>query len=129
MVGLVSTAGTIVCTVKSKSVPVGTDGSVVEDTMDKPGKFRQHVKMLAPSPPIYIGGLEFLAPTVIEVQKASTSIERMGVEKANPLILAGVSDMLASIVDGSMGMFPHTNSRAMIHDIVVGFFVEAPLKM
>jgi hypothetical protein len=53
---------------------------VVEDTMDKLGEFCQCVKMLAPSPPIYIGGLEFPTSTVIEVQKASTSIERMGVE-------------------------------------------------
>jgi hypothetical protein len=53
---------------------------MVEDTMDKPGEFRQHVKMFAPSPPIDIGGLEFLASTVIEVQKASTGIERMGFE-------------------------------------------------
>jgi hypothetical protein len=78
--GLVSPASTIACTVQSKLVPVGTDGSVVEDTMDKPGKFHWHVKMFAPSPPIYIGGLEFLASTVIEVQEASTSIERTGVE-------------------------------------------------
>jgi hypothetical protein len=53
---------------------------VVEDTMDKPGKFCQCVKMLAPSPPIYIGGLEFLASTVIEVHEASTTVERTGVE-------------------------------------------------
>jgi hypothetical protein len=53
---------------------------VVEDTTDKLGKFCWHVKMLAPSPPIYIGGLEFLASTVVEVQEASTSVERMGVE-------------------------------------------------
>jgi hypothetical protein len=36
--------------------------------------------MFAPSPPIYIGGLEFPASTVVEVQKASTGIERTGVE-------------------------------------------------
>jgi hypothetical protein len=53
---------------------------VVEDTMDKLGKLRWHVKMFAPSPPIYIGGLEFSASTVIEVQEASTAVERMGVE-------------------------------------------------
>jgi hypothetical protein len=53
---------------------------VVEDTTDKLDKLHQHVKMLAPSPPIHIGGLAFLAPTVIEVQEASTTVERMGVE-------------------------------------------------
>jgi N-acetyl-beta-hexosaminidase len=53
---------------------------MVEDTMDKLGKFCQHVKMLAPSSPIHIGGLEFLALNVIEVQEASTSIERTGVK-------------------------------------------------
>jgi hypothetical protein len=78
--GLVSTASTIACAVKSKSVPIGADGGVVEDTMDKLGEFCRHVKMFAPSPPIHIGGLEFPALTVIEVQKASTSIERMGVK-------------------------------------------------
>jgi hypothetical protein len=78
--GLVSTASAIACTIKSKLVPVGADGGVVEDTTDKLGKFRQHVKMLAPSLPIHIGGLEFLASTVVEVQEASTSIERTGVE-------------------------------------------------
>jgi hypothetical protein len=78
--GLVSTAGAIACAIKSKPVPVRTDGDVVEDPMDKLGKFCQHVKMFAPSPPIHIGGLELLAPIVIEVQEASTSIERMGVE-------------------------------------------------
>jgi hypothetical protein len=60
---------------------------MVEDTTDKLGEFCWRVRVFAPSPPIYIGGLEFLALTVIEVQKASTSIERMGVEKVNPLIL------------------------------------------
>jgi hypothetical protein len=78
--GLISTACTVACAIKSKSVPVGADGSVVEDTMDKLGKFHQCVEMFAPSPPIHIGGLEFLASTVIEVQKASTTVERMGVE-------------------------------------------------
>jgi hypothetical protein len=53
---------------------------MVEDTMDKLGKFRQHVKMLAPSPPIYIGGLEFSASTIVEVQEASTSVEGTGVK-------------------------------------------------
>jgi hypothetical protein len=33
--GLVSTASAIACTVKSKPVPVGTDGSMVEDTTVK----------------------------------------------------------------------------------------------
>jgi hypothetical protein len=79
VVGLVSTAGTVTCTVKSKSVPIGADGSMVEDAMDKLGEFCQHVKMFAPSPPIYIG-LEFSALTVVEVQEASTAVERMGVE-------------------------------------------------
>jgi hypothetical protein len=72
--GLISTAGTVPCAVKSKSVPVGADGGMVEDTMDKPGELHQHVKMFAPSPPIHIGGLEFPASTVVEVQEASTSI-------------------------------------------------------
>jgi hypothetical protein len=53
---------------------------VVEDTMDKPGKFHWCVEMLAPGPPIHIGGLEFSASTVVEVQKASTAVERTGVE-------------------------------------------------
>jgi hypothetical protein len=78
--GLISTAYIVACTVKSKLVLVGADGSVVEDTTDKLGEFRQRVKMFAPSPPIYIGGLEFLASTAIEVQEASTSVERTGVE-------------------------------------------------
>jgi hypothetical protein len=78
--GLVSTACVIMCAVKSKLVPVGTNGGVVEDNMDKLGKFRWCVEMFAPSPPIYIGGLEFSASTVVEVQKASTSVERMGVK-------------------------------------------------
>jgi hypothetical protein len=78
--GLVSTAGAVAYTVKSKMVPIGTNGSVVEDTMDKPGKFGWCVKVFAPSPPIHIGGLEFSASTVVEVQEASTSVERMGVE-------------------------------------------------
>jgi hypothetical protein len=51
---------------------------MVEDTTDKLGKFCRCVKMLAPGPPIYIAGLEFSASTVVEVQKTSTSIERMG---------------------------------------------------
>jgi N-acetyl-beta-hexosaminidase len=80
VVGLISTTNAIVCAVKSKSVPVGANGSVVEDTTDKLGKFCRCVKMLAPSPPIHIGGLEFLASTVVEVQKASTAVERTGVE-------------------------------------------------
>jgi hypothetical protein len=80
VVGLISTASTIPCAVKSKSVLVGTNGSMVEDTTDKLGKFCQHVKMFAPSPPIHIGGLEFPALTVVEVQKASTTVERTGVE-------------------------------------------------
>jgi hypothetical protein len=78
--GLVSTACTVACAIKSKSVPIRTDGSVVEDTTDKLGEFRQCVEMLAPSPPIHIGGLEFLASTIIEVQKTSTAVERTGVE-------------------------------------------------
>jgi hypothetical protein len=53
---------------------------MVEDTMDKLGEFRWCVEMLAPSPPIYIGGLECSASTIVEVQEASTSIERMGVK-------------------------------------------------
>jgi hypothetical protein len=57
-------------------VPIGANGGVVEDTTDKPGKLHRHVKMLAPSPPIHIGGLEFLALAVVEVQEASTSVER-----------------------------------------------------
>jgi hypothetical protein len=48
--------------------------------MDKLGEFCQHVEMFAPSPSIHIGGLEFLASTVVEVQKASTAVERTGVE-------------------------------------------------
>jgi hypothetical protein len=78
--GLISTACTVTCTVKSKSVLIGADGGVVEDTTDKLGKFRWCVKILAPGPPIHIGGLEFLASTVVEVQEASTSIERTGVK-------------------------------------------------
>jgi hypothetical protein len=78
--GLVSTASTVACAVKSKPVSVGANGSMVEDTMDKLGKVCQCVKVFAPSPPIYIGGLEFPTLTIIEVQEASTSIERMGVE-------------------------------------------------
>jgi hypothetical protein len=80
VVGLVSTACAVTCAVKSKLVPIGADGSMVEDTMDKLGEFRRCVEMLAPSPPIHIGGLEFLASTVVEVQKASTTVERTGVE-------------------------------------------------
>jgi hypothetical protein len=53
---------------------------MVEDTTDKLGKLHRHVKVFAPGPPIYIGGLEFSASTVIEMQKASTSVERMGVK-------------------------------------------------
>jgi hypothetical protein len=102
---------------------------MVEDTTDKPGKLRQCVEMLAPSPPIHIGGLEFSASTVIEVQKASTAIERVGVEEMNPLILAGIGGMLASIVDGSIGMPPHTNPRSKIRDVVMDIFVKAPLKV
>jgi hypothetical protein len=85
--------------------------------------------MFAPSPPIHIGGLEFPTSTIVEVQKASTTVERMGVEEPNPLVLASVSGMLVSIVDGSIGSMPHTNSRIEIHDIVMDIFVEAPLKM
>jgi hypothetical protein len=126
--GLISTASTIACAVKSKSVLIGADGGVVEDTTDKLGKFCQCVKVFAPSPPVYIGGLEFLASTVVEVQKASTAVERMGVEKFNPLVLAGIHGALASIVDGSIGMLPHTNPRTEIHDIVMDILVKAPLK-
>jgi hypothetical protein len=53
---------------------------MVEDTTDKLGKFHQCVKMFAPSPPIHIRGLEFLASTVVEMQKASTTVERTEVE-------------------------------------------------
>jgi hypothetical protein len=126
--GLVSTASAIACTVKSKSVPIGADGGMVEDTMNKPGKFCQCVKMFAPSPPICIGGLEFLTLTIVEVQKASTAVERTGVEESTPLVLAGVCGALASIVDGSIGAFPHTNPRIKICDVVMDILVEAPLK-
>jgi hypothetical protein len=67
--------------------------------------------------------------TVIEVEKASTTVERMGVEQANPLILASICGMLASIVDGSIGTFPHTNLRIEVYDVVMDILVEAPLKM
>jgi hypothetical protein len=43
VVGLISTARAIACAIQSKLVLVGADGSVVEDTMDKPGKLHQCV--------------------------------------------------------------------------------------
>jgi hypothetical protein len=101
---------------------------VVEDTMDKPGEFRRCVEMFAPSPPIHIGGLEFPTLTIVEVQKASTAVERMGVEESNPLVPAGVSGTLAGIVNGSIGTFPHANPRIEIRDVVMDIFVEAPLE-
>jgi hypothetical protein len=90
---------------------------MVEDTTGKP------------SPPIYIGGPEFLASTVVEVQEASTSVERTGFKYTNPLILAGISGVLASIVDGSIGALPCTNPRSKIRDVVMDVFVKAPLEM
>jgi hypothetical protein len=45
----------------------------------------------------------------------------------NPLILAGVSGTLVSIVDGSIGMVPHANLRSKIRDVVMDILVEAPL--
>jgi hypothetical protein len=36
--------------------------------------------------------------------------------------------MLVSMVDGSIGVLPHTNLRRKICDIVMDIFVEAPLK-
>jgi hypothetical protein len=46
----------------------------------------------------------------------------------NPLILAGISGALASIVNGSIGAVPHVNLRSKIHDVVMDILVEAPLK-
>jgi hypothetical protein len=52
----------------------------------------------------------------------------MGVEQSNPLILAGIGDVLVGIVDGSIGMAAHANLRIKICDVVMDFFVKAPLK-
>jgi hypothetical protein len=46
----------------------------------------------------------------------------------DPLVLAGISGALASIVNGSIGTPPHTNLRSKIRDIVMDILVEAPLK-